>query len=48
MNVIGLILGLGLLLFTVYEIASFIKDVKLKRSLKKDINEKNNKGGVDE
>ena len=48
MNVIGLILGLALLLFTVYEIVSLIKDVKAKRSLKKEINEKNNKGGVEE
>ncbi len=44
MNVLGLFLGLILLLFTAYQIVCLIKDVKMKRSLKKDNQEKINKG----
>lgn len=36
MNILGLILGVGLILFTAYQVVGLIKDVKKKRALKKD------------
>ncbi len=42
MQIISVLIFLGLLLFVVYEICSLVKDVRKKRSLKKDkqVNEK--------
>lgn len=42
MNILGIILGLGLLLFVAYQVVGLIKDVKKKRALKKDKQKENN------
>lgn len=50
MNVLGLILGLGVLALVVYEIVGIIKDVRRNRALKSDTSNKNNnnKEGVND
>lgn len=42
MSILGVILGLGLLLFVAYQVVGLIKDVKEKRALKKDKQKENN------
>ena len=42
MNILGIILGLALSLFTAYQVVGLIKDVKKKRALKKDKQKENN------
>lgn len=48
MNIVGLIFGLFLLLFGVYQIIGLVKDVKKKHSLKKDKQNQNNIKEVNE